>query len=99
MEKDCRESFFFAVMHRPQNRSSTSHGRVESLSIGSRIGRWMECKAANGEEEASRRGRQKKKKLENTIVWDGGHIGRRSEKPAMRAVVSHCNGEAAIRSK
>jgi hypothetical protein len=52
----------------------------------------MECKRANGEEETSSRGRQKKKKkkkkLENTIVWDGGHIGRRSEKPAMRAVVS-----------
>lgn len=80
MEKDCRESFFFAVMHGPQNRSSTSHGKVESSSIGSRIDRWMECKTANGEEETSTRERQERK-LEDAIMWDGGHIGRRSEKP------------------
>jgi hypothetical protein len=38
--------------------------------------------------EEDKKKKKKKKKLENTIVWDGGHIGRRSEKPAMRAVVS-----------
>lgn len=65
------ESFFFAVMHEPQNRSSTSHGKVESTSIGSRIDRWMECETAYGEEETSTSERQKRK-LEDAILCGMG---------------------------